>query len=160
MSHELNLYTTSHAIAETFVQVRSDLIVFPEATLCIKVSLGTLLDLALRDFCYSQHLSATLKQFIDKTGLCVAVDFSLRWGCREHFVSRCWHSSGRDYGRYPRECWLYPLGVLHPGVPVMRCAHFRDLFPTAEGCKGSPKNHGADQQRLQISSINSPHQQR
>ena len=23
----------------------------------------------------------------------------LRWGCREHFVSRCWHSPGRDYGR-------------------------------------------------------------
>ena len=28
----------------------------------------------------------------------------LRWGCREHFVSRCWHSSGRDCGRYPMEC--------------------------------------------------------
>ena len=64
LSHELNLYTTSHAIAETidasFVQVRSDLFVFPEATPCIKDTLGMLPDLALRDFCYSQHLSATL----------------------------------------------------------------------------------------------------
>ena len=24
----------------------------------------------------------------------------LRWGCREHFVSGCWHSFGRDRGRY------------------------------------------------------------
>ena len=62
---------------------------------------------------------------------------SLRWGCREHFVSGCWHSSGRDCGRYPRECWLSTLGVLHPGVPVMWYGHIRDLFPTAEGCKGS-----------------------
>ena len=60
-----------------------------------------------------------------------------RWGCREHFVSGCWHSSGRDRGRYPRECWLSTLGVLHPGVPVMWYGHIRDLFPTAEGCKGS-----------------------
>ena len=43
----------------------------------------------------------------------------LRWGCREHFVSGCWHCPGRDCGRYPRECWLSTLGVLHPGVPVM-----------------------------------------
>ena len=28
-------------------------------------------------------------------------------------------------------------GVLHPGVPVMWKVHIRDLFPTAEGCKGS-----------------------
>ena len=64
--------------------------------------------------------------------------FILRWGCREHFVSGCcWHSSGRDRGRYPRECWLSTLGVLHPGVPVMWYGHIRDLFPTAEGCKGS-----------------------
>ena len=62
--------------------------------------------------------------------------FLLRWRCREHFVSGCWHSSGRDYGRYPRECWLSALGVLHPGVPVMWYAHIRDLFPTAEGCMG------------------------
>ena len=62
---------------------------------------------------------------------------SLRWGCREHFVSGCWHSSGRDCGRYPRECWLSTLGVLHPGVPVMWYGHIRDLFPTAGGCMGS-----------------------
>ena len=61
----------------------------------------------------------------------------LRWGCREHFVSGCWHSSGRDRGRYPRECWLSTLGVLHPGVPVMWYCHIRDLFPTAGGCMGS-----------------------
>ena len=55
-----------------------------------------------------------------------------RWGCREHFVSECWHSSGRDRGRYPRECWSSTfLGVLHPGVPVMWYGHIRDLFPTA-----------------------------
>ena len=28
-------------------------------------------------------------------------------------------------------------GVLHPGVPVMWYGHIRDLFPTADGCKGS-----------------------
>ena len=27
----------------------------------------------------------------------------VHWGCREHFVSGCWHSSGRDRGRFPRE---------------------------------------------------------
>ena len=54
---------------------------------------------------------------------------NLRWGCREHFVSRCWHSPGRDYGRYPRECRLSALGVLHPGVPVMWQTHIRDLSP-------------------------------
>ena len=59
----------------------------------------------------------------------------LRWGCREHFVSGCWHSSGRDRGRYPRECWLSTLGVLHPGVPVMWYAHIRDLSPTAEAVR-------------------------
>ena len=58
---------------------------------------------------------------------------SLRWGCREHFVSGCWHSSGRDCGRYPRECWLSTLGVLHPGVIVMWYGHIRDLFTTAGG---------------------------
>ena len=62
---------------------------------------------------------------------------SLRWGCREHFVGGCWHSSGRDRGRYTRECWLSTLGVLQPGVPVMCYGHIRDLFPTAEGCMGS-----------------------
>ena len=67
----------------------------------------------------------------------VLVFFSLRWGCREHFVSGCWHSSARDRGRYSRECWLSTLGVLHPGVPVMWYGHIRDLFPTAEGCMGS-----------------------
>ena len=60
----------------------------------------------------------------------------LRWGCREHFVSGCWHSSGRDRGRYPKECWSSTLGVLHPGVPVMWYGHIRDLSPTAEGCMG------------------------
>ena len=99
------------------------------------------------------------QQFIDKTGLCVAVDFSLRWGCREHFVSRCWHSSGRDYGRYPRECWESPLGVLHPGVPVMRCAHFRDLFPTAEAQRIMAQTNNDFRFQIFIS-INSPHQQR
>ena len=60
-----------------------------------------------------------------------------RWGCREHFVSGCWHSSGRDRGRHSRKCWLSTLGVLHPGVPVMWYGHIRDLFTTAEGCMGS-----------------------
>ena len=32
------------------------------------------------------------------------------------------HSSRRDCGRYPRECWLSTLGVLHPGAPVDRDA--------------------------------------
>ena len=67
----------------------------------------------------------------------VFVFFFLRWGCREHFVSGCWHSSGRDCGRYTRECWLSTLGVLHPGVPVMWYAHIRDLSPTAEAVRGS-----------------------
>ena len=62
---------------------------------------------------------------------------SLRWGCREHFVSGCWHSSGRDCCPHPREYWLSTLGVLHPGVPVMWYGHIRDLFPTAEGCMES-----------------------
>ena len=61
----------------------------------------------------------------------------LRWGCREHFDSGCWHSSGRDRGRYPRECSLSTLGVLHPGVPVMWYGHIKEVFPTAEGCMGS-----------------------
>ena len=57
-------------------------------------------------------------------------------GCREHFVSGCWHSSGPDRGRYPKECWLSTLGVLHPGVLVMWYGHIRDLSPTAEDCMG------------------------
>ena len=61
--------------------------------------------------------------------------FSVRLGCREHFVSGCWHSSWRDCGRYPRECWLSTLGVLHPDVPVMWYAHIRDLSPTAEAVR-------------------------
>ena len=32
----------------------------------------------------------------------VEAQLILRWGCREHFVSGCWHSSGRDRGRYPQ----------------------------------------------------------
>ena len=31
-----------------------------------------------------------------------SVLLSERWGCREHFVSGCWHSSGRDRGRLPQ----------------------------------------------------------
>ena len=62
---------------------------------------------------------------------------SLRWRCKEHFVSGCWHSSGRDRGRYSRECWLSTLGVLHPGVPVTWYGHIRDLFPTAEAVRGA-----------------------
>ena len=54
----------------------------------------------------------------------------------EHSASGCWHSSGRDRSRYPRECWLSTLGVLHPGVPVMWYGHIRDLSPTAKGCMG------------------------
>ena len=69
--------------------------------------------------------------------LCVLVFFSVRWGCREHFVSGCLHSSGRDRGRYTRECWLSTLGVLNPGVPVMWYTHIRDLSPTAEAVKGA-----------------------
>ena len=65
-----------------------------------------------------------------------SVLLSERWGCKEHFVSGCWHSSGRDRGRYTGECWLSTLGVLHPGVPVMWYGHIRDLSPSAEGCKG------------------------
>ena len=77
--------------------------------------------------------------------------YLLRWGCREHFVSGCWYSSGRDCGRYPKECWLSTLGVLHPGVPVMWYGHIRDLSPTAESCMGGrPPNvtllHWAQQQ--------------
>ena len=69
----------------------------------------------------------------------------LRWGCREHFVSRCCHSSGRDRGRDPRECWLSTLGVLHPGVPVMKYDHIRDLSPSAKTVRevcwvGSPSH--------------------
>ena len=74
---------------------------------------------------------------LDNPSRCVLVFFLLRWRCREHFVSGCWYSSGRDCGRHPRECWLSTLGVLHPGVPVMWFGHIRDLFPTAEGCMGS-----------------------
>ena len=77
-----------------------------------------------------------IRRLSDPSSVMVVL-LSLRWGCREHFVSGCWHSSGRDRGRYPRECWLSTLGVLHPGVPVMWYGHIRDLFPTAEGCKGS-----------------------
>ena len=34
---------------------------------------------------------------------------------------------GCDCGRYSKECWLFTLGVLHPGVPFMW---------QAESCKG------------------------
>ena len=58
------------------------------------------------------------------------------WGCREHSVCGCWHSSGRDCGRCSRECWLFVLGVLHPGVSVLWQTHIRDLSPSAESSKG------------------------
>ena len=51
-------------------------------------------------------------------------------------AEQAWRMSGRDRGRYSRECWLSTLGVLHPGVPVMWYGLIRDLFPTAEGCMG------------------------
>ena len=66
----------------------------------------------------------------------------LHWGCREHFVSGCWHSFGRDCGRYPRECRLSALEVLRPGVPVMWKTHIRDLSPTAGSCKGGRLTQG------------------
>ena len=47
-------------------------------------------------------------------------------------------SLGRGYGRYPNECRLSTLGVLHPRVLEMWQAHIRDLSPTAESCKGGP----------------------
>ena len=71
---------------------------------------------------------------------------TMYWSCfryvgdagNKHFVSRCWHCPGRDYGRYPGSgCQLSTLGVLHPGVPVMWYAHIRDLSPTAEAVKGT-----------------------
>ena len=74
------------------------------------------------------HNHENIKADVVPKGLCF---FILRWGCREHFVSGCWHSSGRDRGRYPRECWLSTLGVLHPGVPVMWYGHIRDMSPSA-----------------------------
>ena len=93
-----------------------------------------------RSLCREIHEESSfcflMRRLSDQSSV-VVVLLSLRWGCREHFVSGCWHSSGRDRGRYPRECWLSTLGVLHPGVPVMWYGHIRDLFPTAEGCKGS-----------------------
>ena len=36
-------------------------------------------------------------------------------------------SFGRGHGRYPNECRLGALAVLHPGVPVMWHTHIRDL---------------------------------
>ena len=38
-------------------------------------------------------------------------------------------SLGRGHGRYPNECRLCTLAVLHPGVPVMWHTHIRDLSP-------------------------------
>ena len=46
-------------------------------------------------------------------------------------------SLGRGYGRYPNECRLRTLAVLHPGVPVMWQTHIRDLSPTAEAVRGT-----------------------
>ena len=42
---------------------------------------------------------------------------------------------GRGHGRYPNECRLFSLAVLHPGVPVMWHTHIRDLSPTAEAVR-------------------------
>ena len=36
---------------------------------------------------------------------------------------------GRGHGRYPRECRLCTLAVLHPGVPVMWHSHIRRTGP-------------------------------
>ena len=44
---------------------------------------------------------------------------------------------GRDHSRYPKECRLCTLAVLHPGVPVMWQTHIRDLSPTAEAVRGA-----------------------
>ena len=68
------------------------------------------------------HNHENIKADVDLKRLCF---FILRWGCREHFVSGCCHSSGRDRGRYPREGWLSTLGVLHPGVPALWYGHIR-----------------------------------
>ena len=43
---------------------------------------------------------------------------------------------GRDHSRYPRECRLKTLAVLHPGVPVMWHTRIGDLSPTAEAVRG------------------------
>ena len=43
----------------------------------------------------------------------------------------------RGYGRYPNECRLRTLAVLHPGVPVMWQTHIRDLFRTVEAVTGA-----------------------
>ena len=42
---------------------------------------------------------------------------------------------GRGHDRYPNECRMGALAVLHPGVPVMWHTHIRDLFPTAEAVR-------------------------
>ena len=52
---------------------------------------------------------------------------SFALGMQGTLRSWSWHSSGRDRGRYPGRCWLFTLGVLHPGVPVMWCGLIRDL---------------------------------
>ena len=46
-------------------------------------------------------------------------------------------SLGRGHGRYPNECRLGALAVLHPGVPVMWHTDIRDLSPTAEAVRGA-----------------------
>ena len=46
-------------------------------------------------------------------------------------------SLGRGYGRYPNECRLRTLAVLHPGVPVVWHTHIRDLSPTADAVRGA-----------------------
>ena len=41
-----------------------------------------------------------------------------------------------------KECWLFTLGVLRPGIPVMWQTHIRDLYPTAGSCKGGRLSRG------------------
>ena len=80
---------------------------------------ATLLDAQLQTRTSQQRLLTMYLSCLDARTFVFPL-FTL--GCREHFVSGRWHSSGRDYSRYPRECWLCTLGVLHPGVPVMGSA--------------------------------------
>ena len=42
---------------------------------------------------------------------------------------------GRGHDRYPNECRMGALAVLHPGVPVMWHTHIRDRSPIAEAVR-------------------------
>ena len=101
----------------------------------------SLLDPAVKT---TESIVATVVTIIDYQGGCGSEGvllLHLHWRCREHFVSGCWHSSGRDCGRHLRECWLSTLGVLHPCVPVMWYDHIRDLSPQLK-LKGEPYIQG------------------